>query len=453
MKDRLFNLFFSGIGGSGMSAIAGFMADKGHSVSGSDRAFDFKHDCIFSHLLELKGIKIVPHDGKGIDKSLDCVIFSTAVEQTQPEYKAAQSLGLKIKYRPEYLAEIIKNFRTIAVAGTSGKSTTSGLLAFLMQKLGLEPNFIGGGKVKNFIGDLNIGNSIAGRSDLMVIEACESDGTIVNYFPQNSILLNLELDHHTIEKTSNLFETFLGQTSEIKIINSDDQNLKKININNPITFSIDNLSDYKAENIEYMSFGSSFFVKKTRFELSLPGKHNIYNSLASIAMLSEIGVPLKDIAYVLPLFSGIERRFDIHLNIYNHLVIDDFAHNPHKIKCLMQTVSKIRDKICYIFQPHGYAPTKLMKDEYISSFASELRESDHLILLPIYYAGGTARKDISSQDIANGIRAKGKSAQSVDERNDILMGIDNWPNYVILGARDDTLSDFAKEIANLLKVN
>lgn len=453
MDKGLLKLFFSGIGGSGMSAIAGFMADKGHSIVGSDRAFDSNGDCKLSHLLQTRGIKIVPHNGSGINENFDYVIFSTAVEHTQPEYLAAKSLGLKIKNRPEYLIDITKNFKTTAVAGTSGKSTTSGLLAFLMQKIGLEPNFIGGGRVKNLSLNSHIGNYIAGSSDLMVIEACESDGTIVDYSPQNSILLNLQLDHHSIEKTSSMFEKFLQQTSAIKIINADDLNLKKLKILNPISFSIDSPSDYEAENITYLPFSSSFTVNKIRFKLSLPGKYNIYNALAAIAMLSEMGVPLKDIAHFIPLFSGIQRRFDIHFNTPNHLVIDDFAHNPHKISCLMQTVSKIKDRICYIFQPHGYAPTKLMKDGYIETFATCLRESDHLILLPIYFAGGNASKDISSDDIAKSVRARGKSVQAVRERKEILDRLSEWQNFVIFGARDDTLSDLAKDIAALLNPN
>lgn len=450
MNNRPFKLFFSGIGGSGMSAIAGFMADKGNIVMGSDRVFDENPAHPLFGLLKAKGITIVPQNGKGINNALDLVIFSTAVEHDQPEYQIIQSLCLPMKTRPEYLAEIIKKFKTIAVSGTSGKSTASGLLSFLMHKLGLKPNFIGGGRVKNFKTEINAGNSIAGESDLMVIEACESDGTIVNYLPKNSILLNLDLDHHSIERTSEMFEIFLRQTSGIKIVNADDSNIKKIKIQNAVTFSIDNPSDYKADNVLILPLNSTFTLNGTTFSLSLPGKHNIYNSLSAIAMLSEMGTALEDIASVLPEFSGIERRFDIHLNNQNHLVIDDYAHNPHKISSLMQTVRNIKNGICYIFQPHGYAPAKMMKNEYIAAFASNLRETDHLILLPIFYAGGTVSKDISSHDIADGVRAKGKSADAVDERRAILERLDEWSNYVVFGARDETLSDFAREIANLL---
>ncbi|HCL81431.1 MAG TPA: UDP-N-acetylmuramate--alanine ligase, partial [Nitrospiraceae bacterium] len=164
-----------------MSAIAAFMADKGHVVFGSDRAFDKNPDHPAFKTLKTKGIIIAPQDGSGINKSFDFAVFSTAVEPDQPEYLKSKSLGIPIKTRPEYLAEIVSEFKTIAVAGTSGKSTTSGMLAFLMKRLGLEPNFIGGGRVKQFRTETNPGNSITGNSDILVIEACESDGTIVNY--------------------------------------------------------------------------------------------------------------------------------------------------------------------------------------------------------------------------------------------------------------------------------
>ncbi|GER92415.1 UDP-N-acetylmuramate--L-alanine ligase [hot springs metagenome] len=451
-------IFFSGIGGSGVSAIASFMADKGHIIFGSDRAFDNNPYHPLCNSLKSKGICIVPQDGHGIDSSFDLSVFSTAVEHDQPDFLKAKSLKIPIKTRPEYLAEIVSDFKTIAVAGTSGKSTTSGMLAFLMQRLGLKPNFIGGGRVKQFRTETNPGNSITGNSDFLIIEACESDGTIVNYKPMHSIILNLDLDHHSIEKTAAMFEIFIKNTADKIIINADDNNLRgqMLEVRNHrskekiITFSIDMPSHYKAENIFYKPFNTNFFLKGFKFSLSIPGKYNLYNALSCIAMLSEMGIPLRDIADVLHEFNGIERRFDIHLNNDNHLVIDDYAHNPHKISALMQTVKNLRNSVCYIFQPHGFAPTRMMKTAYIDAFVKNIRDSDHLILLPIFYAGGTVSKDISSHDIADGIRARGKSVEVIDNRNEISKRLNEWDNYIIFGARDETLSDFARKIATSL---
>lgn len=444
-------IFFSGIGGSGVSAIAGFMADKGHFIAGSDRLFDLSAGHPIRKRLEENGIMIFPQNGQGIDGSFDVTVFSTSVEKSNPDYVKAEKLGIPVKTRPEYLAEIVSEYRTIAVAGTSGKSTTSGLLAYLMQRLGRAPNFIGGGRVKQFRNLRNSGNYITDSSDLLIIEACESDGTIVNYKPVYSIILNLDLDHHSIDQTAGMFEKLSDNTSEFALVCADDRNLGSCAIRNARRFSIHLESEYQARDIVYYPLETVFKVNGQEFKLSLPGEYNLYNALACISFLSELGITGEAIAAVLPEFTGIERRFDIHRNDGKYLIIDDYAHNPHKIHSLMGAVKKISDKICYIFQPHGYGPTRLMKDGYINTFAEGLRSSDHLVLLPIYYAGGTAARDISSDDILEGIKAAGKSAEVITERRQIFYKLCEWDTYVILGARDDTLSDFAEQIAVGLK--
>ncbi len=443
-------IFFSGIGGSGVSAIANFMADKGHIIVGSDRAFDMDPHHPLKKAFQSRGITIMPQDSSGIDDTFDFAVFSTAVEPDRPEVLKAKTLGIPVKTRPEYLAEIMASFNTIAVSGTSGKSTASGMLAFLMNRLGLNPNFIGGGRVKQFKTSSNPGNSLTGNSDYLIIEACESDGTIVNYRPQHSIILNLALDHHPVDKTAKMFEALIKNTMEKVIVNADDENLGKITGKDVITFSIHNPSHYKADAIIHKPFSTDFSLHEMGFSLSLPGKYNVYNALSCIALLSEIGISLNAIGAVLPEFQGIDRRFDVLLNDWKGFVIDDYAHNPHKISSLMQTVKQLRGNICYIFQPHGFGPTKLMKKEYIESFTKNLRDSDHLILLPIFYAGGTVSKDISSHDLADEIRASGKSVEVVKEREDILKRLHEYQTYVIFGARDETLAHFAKEIASAI---
>ena len=444
-------IFFSGIGGSGVSAIAGFTAERGYTVSGSDRLFDINPEHEISRRLQSKGIRIFPQNGTGIDVSCDLAVFSTAVEKTNPDYVKAERLGIPIKTRPEYLSEIVAELDTVAVAGTSGKSTTSGMLTYLMKKLRMEPNFIGGGRVKQFKTAENPGNFLTGSSRLLVIEACESDGTIVSYRPSYSIISNLDLDHHPVEETAEMFEKLSGNTTGFVVIGGDDKNLSSCSIEKSVKFSIDTRSDYRAKDVRYHPFKTLFTVNGERFNLSLPGKHNLYNALACVALLSELGIPLAGISEALTEFSGIERRFDIHLDVKNHLVIDDYAHNPHKIVNLMKTMQGISEKVCYIFQPHGFGPTRLMKDGYIGTFSSNLRETDHLILLPIYYAGGTASKDISSGDIAEGVAAAGRSVEVIDNRNDFFSLPVLWDSYVVFGARDDSLSDFAEKIAERVK--
>ncbi len=455
MKKNDLKIFFSGIGGSGMSALAAFMADKGHTVSGSDRAFENNPYHPACAALKSKGVTIFPQDGSGIEESLDLVVFSTAVETDRPEYAKAHALKLPVKTRPEFLSQIVSEYRTIAVAGTSGKSTTSGMLAYLMSQLGMEPNFIGGGRVKQFRTASNPGNSITGSSDLLVIEACESDGSIVDYLPEHTIILNLELDHHSVSETASMFEKLMNNTRGLKVLNADDSNLLSISadcMKNAITFSISDPSQFRAENINYQPLYTEFSLSGKSFKLSLPGEYNLSNALACISLLSGMGTDLRDISKALPDFNGIERRFDVHLVDRDHLVVDDYAHNPHKITAMMQAAARLREKICYIFQPHGFGPTRMMKNEYIEAFSHGLRKEDHLILLPIFYAGGTASKDISSHDLAAGIKKNGKSVEVVEDRNMIIKNLDKWDNYIIMGARDETLSSFARSIALLLNM-
>jgi UDP-N-acetylmuramate--alanine ligase len=444
-------IFFSGIGGSGVSAIAGFASDKGHSVTGTDRLFDKNPGHKIFRQLISKGISIVPQDGKGLDSSFDLAVFSTAVEKNNPDFVAAEKTGIRINTRPEYLAGLVSQYRTIAVAGTSGKSTTAGMLAYIMQKLGMSPNYIGGGKVKQFKTEKNAGNYLAGNSDILVIEACESDGTIVNYKPAFSIISNLTLDHNPVKETAEMFKKLSHNTSGPVITGKDDENLNTFGVKGNKGFSIDHDSEYRAEGIAYHPFETMFSVKGHNFLTQLPGKHNLYNALSCIALLSEIGSPLNEVSNALAGFSGIERRFDVRLKNEKYLVIDDYAHNPHKIAGLMDTVKRTGRRTCYIFQPHGYGPTRLMKDGYIRVFSENLRENDVLVLLPIYYAGGTAAKDISSNDIAKAVKAAGKSATVIEDRNKVFNRSGKYDSYIVFGARDDTLSDLAESIADKLR--
>jgi UDP-N-acetylmuramate--alanine ligase len=448
MKSRPLKIFFSGMGGSGVSAIAGFMADKGHTIAGSDREFDRTPDHPLKKVFQNRDIMIVPQDGRGLDSSFDFAVFSTAVEGDNPDFLKARSLGIPVKTRPGYLAEIITSYNTVAVSGTSGKSTASGLLAFLMHRLGLGPNFIGGGKVKQLKSSTNPGNFLTGTSDYLIIETCESDGSIVNYSPQYLIILNLALDHNPVPETAKMFRTLIDNTHKNVIVNADDENLMNLTTKNLITFSIYKPSHYRAEDITFMPLSTEFSLNERRYRLSLPGEYNLYNALSCIAFLSEIGISPAALESVLPEFQGTDRRFDIYLNDGNGFVIDDYAHNPHKISSLMKTVSQFRERICYIFQPHGFGPTRLMKKQYIDTFTEKLRDSDHLILLPIYYSGGTAKRDISSDALAEGIRTKGKSVEVMEKRDMILDRLDRFRTYVIFGARDESLAELAQKIAD-----
>ena len=451
MTDKI---FFSGIGGSGLSSIACFEADRGAIISGSDRAFDLDSAHPLRKVFEAKNIRIFPHNGSGVHSGLDLVVFSTAVEPDQPDRIRAKTLGIPTMSRPQYLTQLITNFATIAIAGTSGKSTTAGLLTYLMAQLGMDPNFIGGGRVKAFRTDTNPGNTRVGLSDFMVVEACESDGTIVNYKPSYSIIANLALDHHPVKETASMFKALYNNTKNLVVTCGDDENLNRYVFdkgNKVIRFSIERNSEYMAQNITYHPLKTTFTVKGLPFELRTPGKHNLYNALSCICLLSELDVSLENIASALPGFTGIERRFDVRFHKDGKLVIDDYAHNPHKIQYLMKSIQPFADSVCYVFQPHGFAPVKLMKEEYIDTFNKELRSGDALFVLPIFYQGGTVVNDISSRDLVLPLQRGGFRAEVVEKRSEVVNQLKEWDVIVIFGARDDSLSLFADEIARRLQ--
>ncbi|GAB4389627.1 MAG: UDP-N-acetylmuramate--L-alanine ligase [Thermodesulfovibrionales bacterium] len=434
-----------------MSALAGFMAARGHDVAGSDRAFDSGPSHPLYAPLKAMGIKVVPQDGSGLDAGFDLAVFSTAVEPQRPEAVRARELGIPVRTRPEFLAEIAGEHETIAVAGTSGKSTASGMLAFLMARLGMAPNFLGGGRVKALISEANPGNFLAGDSGSLVMEACESDGSIVRYRPLHSVILNLAHDHHPVEHTAGLFSALAGNTRGQVFLNADDPGLAGLGLDSAVAFSIDSESPYAAKAAVYHPLSTSFSVRGTRFHLSVPGRHNLYNALSAIAVLSELGAPIAELARLLPEFTGVQRRFDVALDAGGRFVVDDYAHNPHKIAALMETVARIAPRACYVFQPHGFGPTRMMKDGYISAFREGLRRGDHLMVLPVFYAGGTADRDISSADIADGVRAGGKSAEAVPDREAVLDAASEWDAWAVFGARDESLSALAGTIAARLR--
>jgi UDP-N-acetylmuramate--alanine ligase len=278
------------------------------------------------------------------------------------------------------------------------------------------------------------------------VEACESDGSIVSYKPEVTLLLNLELDHNSVEKTAGMFLTLANNTSQKTIVNADDVYLASLNLPRSVTFGIEKSAKYRALNVQLNVLSSQFTVNGVQFTVNLPGLYNVYNAIACLATLAEYGIPLESCAEPLRTFRGVDRRFDVYADDGKCFVMDDYAHNPHKISCMMQMAQKIRDSVTYIFQPHGFAPTRMMKNEYIEAFAKNLRSEDKLLLLPIFYVGGTVAKDISSQDIATGVTTLGGKAETAT-REEILANAKTGECYIVFGARDESLAELAKSLA------
>ena len=447
--------FFCGIAGSGMSALAVALKLKGCEVFGSDRSFDNSLNLETKAKLEKIGIIITQQDGKIIDDSFDALVVSSAIEASIPDVKKALGIKLKIMKRAELLAKIFNQNSGIAIGGTSGKTTVTGMIGHILNQLGLNPFVINGGII-NGIGE-GLGNTIAG-SGKMVIEADESDGSIELYNPLVAVVTNVSLDHKPLAELNVLFTDFVKKAQIGAVLNFDcektyalSRNAKKV-----ISYSVKNpKANLFAKNIELKPFSSSFEVMGEKLELNLSGIHNVANALASIGACIMLDVKPKDAIKALASFKGIKRRLEIIGRTKDITVIDDFAHNPDKINASMKALTKMGRRVRIFFQMHGFAPTKLLGKEIANVFAQNMSPDDIVAIPEIYYAGGTADKSVSAKMIVDEIKALNKSAyffQTRTEAKDFLLkNIAKNDVLVIMGARDDTLAELAKEMFLKLK--
>ncbi|MGC9069689.1 MAG: UDP-N-acetylmuramate--L-alanine ligase [Elusimicrobiales bacterium] len=441
--------YFCGIAGSGMSALSQITAMEGHKVSGSDRSFDRGENKQIKKKLERLGVKIYPQDGSGIKKDIDFFIYSTAVEKSNIEIVKAKEMNLKIMHRSELLSKYISSKKTIAVGGTSGKTTLTAMIWHILSECGYEPSLINGGFLISLMEKGFIGNAFYGKGNYLVIEADESDSTIENYHPYISIIHNIKRDHKEINELKKIFTRF-AQNSWKVFLNEDDENSLSLKeyIKNCFTYGIKKCGvEIKKSELFYSEFKAFDYD----FKLSLGGIHNITNAIAAISVCREMGLEIKKISKAIENFKGSFRRFNLIGEIEGISVIDDYAHNPHKISstlkhCLSNSNGR---RVIFIHQPHGFAPTRMFKDELIEIFSSMLRDKDILIMNEIYYAGGSVKKDISSKDVVDEVKKK-KNAFFFAERKDLLRFIERNVKekdiILLTGARDPTLHTLAQEI-------
>ncbi|MFA6448405.1 MAG: Mur ligase domain-containing protein [bacterium] len=451
------NYFFIGIGGSGMSAIAQILAGRGHGVSGSDRSNDSGVNGPFFGKLRELGIRLFPQDGSGVTADCDCVVVSTAIEDTVPDMASARRLGVPVKHRAQALAELFNSERGVAAGGTSGKSTVCGMAGVLLAEAGLDPSIINGGRMKNFGDGLLPGNARAGRSDLMVIESDESDGSIVNYQPAVSIITNVTKDHKTIPELIGLFETFISNTRELAVINADCPIASKLKTDGRKTvyYALDAEADIRPADVELFPFSSTFALGGEKYVLNVPGRHNVSNALAAIAVGRHLGIPEPELRRGIGAFAGIARRFDLIGEAGGVRVIDDFGHNPDKIRATIEALGNLPGRRLLVFQPHGFGPTKFMRDELIEVFAAKLRPEDRLYMPEIFYAGGSAERSVSSAEIIDAVVSRGRQAFFFETRSGIgdalVADAQAGDAIVVMGARDDTLTEFCRSVLSGLK--
>ncbi len=446
------NIFFIGVAGTGMSAIAQYLQGIGKNVSGSDRYFQPDTFNETKQKLEAEGIQCFLQDGSGITKKTDLVVVSTAIEDTVFEVKKAKELNIPILRRSQVLALIAESKKTIAVGGTSGKSTTSAMIFDIMQYAGLEPSIISGAGLTSIIREGKIGNAKVGKGEWLVIEADESDGSIVQYHPEIGLLLNIDKDHQEIDELMQIFGTFRDNTKDIFITNQSNKLASEISVNLVNDFSTDanSKAGYIATDFEQNGFKITFKVQGKTIGMNTIGKHNMENALAAIAVTNRLGVNIERAAEALEKYEGIYRRHQIIGEKNGILLIDDYAHNPAKCAASISACQPVAPKVIAWFQPHGYGPTRFLRNDFVQEIAAVLRPQDEIWMSEIFYAGGTAVKDISANDLVEDIRKLGKNAFFVENRNDIVDKMrPHFENPVVLllmGARDPGLEIFSKEV-------
>lgn len=446
--------FFCGVGGSGMSSLALALKSKGADIGGSDRAYDAGLLADKFNTLKNQGIRLFNQDGSGLDENTDALIVSSAVEETIPDVIKARELNIPIYTRAQLLAEFLHQHNGIAVGGTSGKTTTTGMIGHILKQAGVDPSVINGGIMLNYADSLGLGNVIAGKGYFCVVEADESDGSIELYHPEVSVVTSISLDHKPLNELRELFGDFVERASVGAVLNADNADtiaLKSRNLN-ILSFSVQGAeADLKALNITPEKNGTSFMLDGERIFLPVIGKHNVANALAAIAAAEMIGITRSQAVEALSTFKGIHRRLEtIGTTKKGIAVIDDFAHNPEKIAASLTALKEYEGRLIVIYQPHGFKPTKMMRSGIVEAFNRLLSLDDTLILQEIYYAGGTAQKDISSADLAKDLEKTGKRVHFIPNRKKIitlLKGLaEKGDRIVIMGARDETLSDFAHSI-------
>jgi len=445
------NPFFIGVAGVGMSAIAQYLQGIGKNVSGSDRYFHEGEYNKTKEQLENEGIKCFLQDGSGITAETDLVVVSTAIEDTVYEVKKAKELGIPIIKRSQLLAMIAKSKKTIAVAGTSGKSTTSAMLFQILLDAGLEPSIISGAGLTSIIKQGKIGNAYVGKGDWLIIEADESDGSVVQYEPEIGLLLNIDKDHQEIDELIELFTIFKNNTNSLFIVNQSNILAKTLSANIENDFGFENeKAGFSARNFKQEGFHLSFEVLNQKFEMNAIGQHSVENATAAIAVANQIGVDLKTCAESLKKYEGIYRRHQILGQKNGVWVIDDYAHNPAKCAASIKACQPLAEKVVAWFQPHGYGPTRFLRKDFVEEISNTLRENDEIWMSEIFYAGGTAVKDISANDLIEDIKAKGKKAYFVEDRNQFLEtvrpSLSENSVLLLMGARDPSLEEFCKDL-------
>jgi UDP-N-acetylmuramate--alanine ligase len=440
---------FSGVGGAGMSPLARLMRARGHGVQGSDRAFDAGANREAAEALRAAGVDLVAHDGRAITRAIDRFVFSTAVEAETPEMRAAQALGLTTVARPALLAELVNTGRPgVAVSGTSGKSTITGMVAWLARESGAAAAVIGGAAL---VGEGGGGCLVTGPVEGPVVaEADESDGTLVGYRPALGLIHNVSRDHTELEPLRKQFATFAAQCARL-LVNARCAEAAALGRDVRATsYGIAAGADVPVTS-QRLDAGGARGVLRWRgsdvtLEVPQPGLHNLENAAAAALVALELGITPAAIERLLPRFPGVARRFErIGVTAAGIRVVDDFAHNAEKIRAAVSTAQASAPRVVAVFQPHGFGPARFLRGELREMMPALLRPADRFCYAEIFYAGGTVTRDLSSRDLAQDIGA----AYAADHP-----AVVRWvagearpgDTVLLMGARDPELPRLARAV-------
>ena len=451
-----------------MLPLALILRAQGAEVAGSDRSHDQGRSAEKFAWLENLGFALHPQDGSGVSSADQVLVASAAVEDTVPEVIRATELGCDRLSRAELLAELFNAApQSIAVGGTSGKSTVTGMIGWIMTEAGRDPTIMNGAVMKNFTSpDAPFASARVGTGGTFVSEVDESDGSIALYRPTVAVLGNVSLDHKSMEELRELFGDFVAR-ADVAAINLDDPESAALakHASSLIGFGIESsaarIGIEAGSVVEAPDSVSATVIDRNdggvhALTVRQPGRHTLYNALAAIAGTVAAGIPAAAAVSALGGFAGLARRFDvIGTSPSGVTVIDDFGHNPDKVRATLSALKAHPGRVVAFFQPHGYGPLRQMGAELAEVFARMLGPDDLTILCDPVYFGGTVDRSEGSERIVRLINEAGGRAEYISSREDCgarIVGIAQpGDRIVVMGARDDTLTQFAADILTRLQ--
>lgn len=447
--------FFCGIGGSGMFPLAMIVAAGENSVSGSDRGHDQGRSAEKFQWISDQDIALFPQDGSGVAEG-QILVASAAVEDSVPDVAAAKRLGLPRMTRAELNAQLFNAANhSIGIGGTSGKSTVTGMIAWILHKEGRRPTVMNGAVMRNFSGPDNpYASALAGDAATYVSEVDESDGSIALYQPDVAIITNISLDHKSLEELHALFGDFAAK-ARAAVVNADNaESAPLLGAANVTSFGFACTANMRGSDFTPEAGGSQFTAthagESVQVRLAMPGRHNAANALAAMAAAAALGVPLARSAAALASFKGLARRYEVLGQAAGVTIIDDFGHNPDKVAATLSAAKDVSGRLLLFFQPHGYGPLRQMGRELAASFARGMGAEDRLYVCDPVYFGGTVDRSHGSAEFVADIQSHGASAQHIPARADcgeaMLAEARAGDRIIILGARDDTLTEFGQHL-------